>query len=513
MVDEIEKAQEINTPKLSYIAKSAIFMTGPKYPSDVRGLWGSTTVDKLGFEDHDEFANVLDDTRFFFRHEPIATTVVTKMVDLAINDIIIPLDNKKYSKTEEQIFLALKDDILKFLRKAAFEYLITGLVVPEISLTRIAKKELRNKGIQRITSMLYPTEMWLRNPRDIEIKKPFITSKESYFLIIPEDVIFFLTMKGKYPDGTEDLALYEDIKRRYPDFVTKVQQGEQKVLLNNPLIIKSVELTDSQYPIPYLYPALESFKHKRNLRKMDYSIASRVISAILHVTAGNDDYPLTEDQSDFLSDLEQQFHWREGLGFDGIERVFTLFTNHTVELKWIFPEIEVLLNEDKYESVNKDIILALGFPRILITGEAERSFTSNPEISTLSPLNTLRVMRQQLLPIVKTIFEAVKDKNKTILNIPEIKFKPINLMSLRLFYEGLSVLYETGNLSRTSFLEAYGYDITEETSNRELEKEIFSEKNIEETAPQPMKNVEKPATNIKKKPGAPPGNENPRAKV
>jgi hypothetical protein len=120
-------------------------------------------------------------------------------------------------------------------------------------------------------------------------------------------------------------------------------------------------------------------------------------------------------------------------------------------------------------------------------------------------------MRQQLIPIVKTIFEAVKDKNKVILNIPEIKFKPINLMSLRLFYEGLTSLYDSGNLSRTSYMEAYGYDITEEANSMEKEKELLKERNIEEIPPA---GKPKPAaTPSQKGPGAPPGNENTRAKV
>ena len=47
-----------------------------------------------------------------------------------------------------------------------------------------------------------------------------------------------------------------------------------------------------------MYPALEPLKHKRNIRRMDYSIASRVISAIQLIKLGNDDFPVTEDDED-----------------------------------------------------------------------------------------------------------------------------------------------------------------------------------------------------------------------
>jgi len=487
--------------KLVQKSTASFFELGPSYKSKMN-VWSPSAVDRLAFSDHKTFANIIRDTRFYYRHDSLASSVINKMVDLAINDLVI-VPEKVASKTELQIFDALKTDLLEFLRLSALEYLTTGLVVPEITLTRINQTELRDKGVQRIDSLLYPTDMWLRDAKDIEIKRPFITSKESYFLIIPEEVIHFIETKGIYPDGSEDKELYQEIIRLYPEFVAKVRAGETKILLDNPLIIKSTTLTDSQYPIPYLAPALESFKHKRNLKRMDYSISARVISAILHVTAGSDEFPLTEDQEDFLDDLEKKFKWRESIGGEDVERVFTLFTNHTVELNWIFPEVAALLDDKKYESVNRDIIIALGFPRILITGEAERSFASDPEIATLSPLNTLKVMRNKLLPIAKKVFAEMRNRNTGISNYPNVKFRPINLMSLRLFYEGLDKLYASGNLAREEYAEAYGYDLLTSFEKQKANEELREEMDLPEFAPVPFS--EKPGAEPG---GAPTGNRN-----
>jgi len=499
------------------LAKATFFMPAPSLPTDI-SVWGSNQVDKLSFEDHSTFVKILKDCRFFFRHEPIATTVVTKMVSLAINDIIVPESN--IPKTDYQIYESLKKDVIRFLRKAALEFLTTGLVVPEITLTTLNRLQLRNKGIQRLDSLLYPTSMWLRNAQDIVIKRPFITDEESYFLIVPDEVINFFQNKGAYDDGSKDIALYQKIVTMYPEFVAKILAGETKILLDNPLIVKSTMLADAQYPIPYLYPGLESYKHKRNLRRMDYSIASRVISAILHVKAGSDEFPLTEDQQEVLDDLEAKFHWREGISPTDVERVFTLFTNHTIELNWIFPDVEALLNDKKYDAVNKDIILALGFPRILITGETERSFTSDPEIATLSPESTMNVMRDELFPIIYKVFYEVKERNKLKGDLPEVKFKPINLLGLRLFYEGIQKLYDTGNLSRKSFTESYGFDLSEELNHKVEEKEMMKELGLDlptagEPEPivpgapgKPKSAAPKPAAKPKPKAGAPPGNDN-----
>jgi hypothetical protein len=444
-------------------------------------------VDKLAFDNHDNYEKVIKDCRFYFRHDPLASTVIRKLVDLSINNLVVQPDGKA-TVTEKAIYNALEKDLIGFLRKAAFEFLITGLLVPEIKLTRISKSDLQYKNIKRLESLMYPTSMWIRDSKDIEIKRPLITEKESLFLKISEEVLFFIQNKGEYPDGERDVELYKEIAKLYPEFVKQILAGKTKVLLENPLVIKSLALADSAYPIPYLYPALEALKHKRNLRRMDYSVAARVISAILHVKVGSDDFPLTEDQEDELTDLENKFKWRETLSTDDVERVFAFFTNHTVDLKWIFPEMEALLDDKKYDTVNQDIIVALGFPRILITGETERSFASDPQIATLSPLQTMQQLQRQLLPIAEKIFMEMKNYNKILTTYPIVKFKPINLMSLQLFYDGLSALYESGNLSRTDYTEAYGYDFRDTQEQRAEEDELMKELDVEEFAPVPHSN-------------------------
>jgi hypothetical protein len=480
-----EEKKRLAKARAAYIATSF-------YPSQTSTNLGvnpwTGTVDKLSFADHDTYEKIVRDCRFYFRHDPLASTVIQKLVDMSMNELVID-PGGTISKTEEAIFDALENDIIKFLRKAAFEYLITGLLVPEIKLTRIRKTELRDKHIKRINSLLYPTSMWVRDSKDIEIKRPLITEKESYFLKIPEEVLFFIQSGGEYPDGEKDVKLYEEIIRMYPEFVAKILAGETKVLLENPLVIKGVTLADSAYPIPYLYSALEALKHKRNLRRMDYAVAARIISAILHVKVGSDTFPLTEDQEDELTDLEEKFKWRQSLSVDDVERVFAFFTNHTVELVWVFPEVEVLLDDKKYETVNQDIMVALGFPRILITGETERSFASDPAIATISPLHTMLGLQKTLVPIAEKIFIEMRNNNRVINNIPKVYFKPVNLMSLQLLYEGIQTLYETGNLSRADFSEAYGYEFIEQQRKRAEEKKVIDELGVDEFAPVPHSNV------------------------
>jgi hypothetical protein len=97
-------------------------------------------------------------------------------------------------------------------------------------------------------------------------------------------------------------------------------------------------------------------------------------------------------------------------------------------------------------------------------------------------------MRDDLLPIARKVFQTMRDTVPVITSLPEINFRPINLMSLGLFYQGLTELYTSGNLSRQSYAEAYGYDLMSEFEKREDEKEVIKEMGLEEFAPVPHSN-------------------------
>ena len=444
--------------------------------------WTPQDIDKMDFTDK-EWKEVIASCRFFYKHDPFVSTVINKVIDLAINDIIIREGDAR--KSVKSILDAIKVDLMIFLRSVALEYMLSGLVVPEMTFETINKSELHERGIKRFESLLLPTDMWIRDPASIVVKNPMIGGKKSYFVEIPKELRFFIQNKGKYENGDTDIKLYLEIKKAMPDFVRKIQKGDERILLDNPLVIQSRTITAEAYPIPYMFPALESLKHKRNLRRMDYSLASRVITAIMLIRIGDKDFPLTEDNEDQLDTLKQKMKWRETSGSKDMERIFQLFGNHTLDITWVFPDTKALLDDVKYRNVNQDISVALGFPRILITGETERTQTSDAEIATIAPLNTMERIRESIFPIVSRIIDTIVVENKLGGN-PDVQFKPINMMAASAFVEGLVELYNSGNISRESFDAAFGFDLYEELNKRATEKELLDELDLDEFAPVPF---------------------------
>jgi hypothetical protein len=485
MTQEIPQTAVENRVKLAQSAFS-YFPT-----SSFGNPWSPEDVDKLEIYSIKEFREVIDACRFFYRRDPIGATVINKMIDIGINDL--RFNKNGLSENEFRVFKAIEHDLKEFCETMALEFLLSGLVIPEIKYEPVGKETLKSLGIKKYESLTLPTNMWLRDPKTIKINSTFLTNP-SYFLEIPEDIRYFIMHDGRYPDGSKDEKTYEQLKAQYPTFVTSVKNGEKYILLENELIFRRRVVSDSPYPLPYLYPALESMKHKRNLRRMDYSVVSRAISAIMLIKLGSDEFPVTEDDSKVFDDIKSQMTWRDSYGRD-IERIFQLFGNHTLNIEWIFPPLDALLNDAKYKDVNQDIIFSLGFPRILITGETERSNTSEAQYASVSPVCTMNNFREKIETVLRSIVSEISKRNG-FKSVPEVVFEPLQLAEFKTFVEALMSLYDKGNLSRTELSDFFGYSWIDEMEKKIKEQTVITasklpEFSVEETNTTPKENTEK----------------------
>jgi hypothetical protein len=448
------------------------------------GDWTPEDVDKLEIDKLDNFKQIVKDCRFFYKRDPLASTVLNKTVEIGITEI--DFEQGGLSDNEFRIYLGLKDKLHQFMECCALEYLLSGLVVPEIKYAATSKDQLFKMGIKKYSTLELPVSMWLRDPTTIKINDTFVGDKPSYFVVLPDELVFFIQNKGIYPDQTKDLQKYEELVKYYPEFVALVQAGNREVPLYNDLIIRRKYLTGTKYPVPYLYSVLESLKHKRNLRRMDYSLASRVITAIQLFNLGDKDFPVTEDDSDAFNDIKDQMTWRNSSGRD-LERIYQLFANHTLKISWVMPDVQALLDDAKYGSINTDIFFGLGFPRILTTGETERTQTSMAEFAMISPVKSMENMQAKLLTILKDVVYQISDRNK-LKDVPEVKFKKVNLYAIADFLQIMTTLYTGGNISRETMDEAFGFDFTAEMDIKEQEQKMLEEKKLGEFAPMPFSN-------------------------
>jgi hypothetical protein len=434
-------------------------------------------VDKVSY---DEQINLC---RFFYKTEPLVATVINKLVEIGINDIII--SKSGLSDNEFRVFSALKPRLLEFSETIAQELLLSGLVVPEIGYGPMEKDEIFELGIKKYSRLIFPVSMWVRDPKTVKINSTVMSDTPTYSVIIPNDVLVFIKSAGTYGDGTQDKELYDNLKTYYPEFVKQVLSGATQFVIDGRLVIRRKYLTDNPYPIPYIAPVLDALQHKRRMRRMDYSIMDKVISAIMHIKVGDKDFPVTssEEDKEVFSDLRSQLMLRFQSD-QNLERIFQLITNHTVDIKWVFPETTLLTEKGRYDDINEEILFGLGFPRVLITGESAKSGTSNSEIAVMSPVKTMEVLRRKILRVIKDICKTVAEENN--FKVPSVKFAALNLHSFVDFVASLDTLYKMSGISRTDVAEYLGYDFLEQADKLEAEEKLIEQKGLSAFGQQPF---------------------------
>jgi hypothetical protein len=436
--------------------------------------------------DYDEFVKLNSLCRFFYKSEPVVSTVINKLVEIGINDLVFSRNG--LSDNEFRLFSALKPRLLEFSEQMAQEFMLSGLVIPEVGYEKNKDKEfIFSLGVKKYTSLVLPESMSLRDPSTIKIKTSWLGDKPSFFIKIPEEIIKFIKNKGKYPDGKEDKELYESMVKQFPDFVKLVNKGEKELpIVDTDNIIRRKYTADNPYPIPYVSPSLDALQHKRKLRRMDYTLIDKVISAILHVKVGSDEFPVTEapEDQEYLDELRTQLRMRSNSD-QLMERIFQLVTNHTVELSWVFPDSQILLNEKKYDDINQEILFGLGFPRVLITGEAAKTGTSDPELAMLAPVKTMENFRGKIIEVIRDICTETSMRNG-FTKAPLVEFAQLNLHAFADFMTALEKLYNASALSRTDLARVLGYDFLDQLEKLDKENQELEKRGLPTVGPNPF---------------------------
>jgi hypothetical protein len=411
-----------------------------------------------------KYHEVIKDCRYYYERDPIAGTVVNRLCEIAVTQLRNRRQNKnaKNALSDEIIayYNAIAEGLKPFLKQMALEYTLHGLAIPEFTTIR----KMGNRASDKLgrTRYHFPDKLWIRNVDNIEIVKLPTGAERVIFLKVPaEEIRLIETKGGKDPNKK---ALYEILLERFPEYVAAVQAGKTRFPLNDVAPVYRKLTSYNDYPIPYLLNALDPMKHKGRLKSMDMSIASRIIEAIRQVKVGNDEYPADDDD---LRAEQQSFLAYGSVG----EKIFNYFTNHTVEIKWVYPPFEQLLSEGKYIEPNREIFMALGFPRIWVTGETEKSNASDNSLASQGPLATIEDIRDQIIQWVKWFYNELAELNNFD-RIPEPYFAPIVMADVANLIQYAADFYDKKAISRETMAALYGEDYEQVAAQREAEEKI-----------------------------------------
>jgi hypothetical protein len=405
----------------------------------------------------------------FYQRGGVVGTVMNRLSEFTITDL--RNGQRETSDEANQYFQSVLHDspsrLMRFLRTAALEYFLSGMVLPKVEWEEIPGEDIHpdlktNKVYEMPVFDLFP-------PQLVEITWAG-WGKKKYWLKLPEkDVRMVKNQGGRIK---EQQLKYQAWVENYPSFVTLIQSGADKIdLLKveptlDPILRK--ELSISQYPTPYLFPVLEPLIFKQQLRRMDFAVAARVINAVLLVQEGDKDFPLTEDNKDNLDKLKEQILARSGNPLQ-MERLFILFSNHTTKMTWITPDVSAMLDQDKYRQVNEELEQGLGFTGILLTGESRQAQAS--EVSTWAIQPQMEEFRSMLIEWVSDLYIEAAKRNK-FRKFPVPQFKPIKLQDFVKTAAVFAALFAEGNVSRTTRTDMAGIDFETEAELMKDEEEI-----------------------------------------
>ena len=422
------------------------------------------------FEMPTEWHKIIKLCYYFYEREGLVKSVIDKQVEISMNGLNILSDNM--DDESRNLFSYVMVKLMEFLSIAATEYYISGLVVPEVVWGTLTKEI---SGLTKDYEI--PMNIWIRDPSQVELKSTPLPNHVIPVWKVPDEDLVFIKGNGVYSDGTEDKETFELLKKSFPDFVRDVKKGKTSFVLSGRHVIRRKPLLRNPYPIPYLMSALELLIHKRNLRAMDYAMISRVIDAILHVKVGNDTFPLTEEDDDIIDELQSQFNRNRNV--NNQERVFQFFTNHTVEISWVIPPLDALLDSGKYAEINQEILYSLGFPKFLVTGEKDKSNTGSTSSALLSPVNSMTAVRNEFALFLNAIFIEMSSRN-SFSEVPAVSFAPLNLVELSELIQLSLSLESSGVISKSSLAKLAGFDFKSEQMLRKDEEEYFVEVEVDE---------------------------------
>lgn len=213
------------------------------------------------------------------------------------------------------------------------------------------------------------------------------------------------------------------------------------------------------WAIPFVYPAITPLYFKQCLRKMEARACESVINSIFLFKLGNLEkgMPAEEEHFERLADMLQQ-----------PGQVQNIIWNEAIEAEVIQPDINQIFDAKKHVSADKDIMMALGIPEVMLGG-AGGSYT-NSFVALQTVLERLESARDLLEAWMLGEMEIIAKVMK-FRRLPTIKWDNSSLKDENAIRTLFLNLFDRGIISRDTLLREFDTDFETEKSKQEEEVE------------------------------------------
>ena len=224
----------------------------------------------------------------------------------------------------------------------------------------------------------------------------------------------------------------------------------------------------SRYAMPMIVQALKPLARKEIIENYEKAILTLAACGFLHVSVG------APPDSSIVADLNilnaVQTQAKAALKAGG--GIFT--SNDFVTTEFVQVDVDHLWDKSKYEDVDTSILGAFGISNAVSAGgDASTSFGSS-QISTRLVSMRINAAKRAFCEFMNMIIRAVNGApyglpRTAAERLPVFQMPQTDLTKIASFQEECMKLWETGNLSRRTMLEAHGIDVDMEYERKQQE--------------------------------------------
>ena len=257
-----------------------------------------------------------------------------------------------------------------------------------------------------------------------------------------------------------------------PEVQEALNAGKQYAQLNPQYtkVLQSPKEGWLRYSIPFIAACLPALAKKELISKYENALLNLGIRSFVHVAYGD-----KQKGRDILPD---------GTELADVRAVFSramsnfplAVTNQLAEPKVVQPKLDDLFQFDKYRDVNNDILSAGGISGIIVNGISEDGSTfASAQVSMQTAAERIDAARDEICELMNKINVCIQEElslshTYNVSQVPEFKFKPLDMDGRKAMREICKDLWAQGIVSTQTMMREHGYSFEKELEQRKQEK-------------------------------------------
>lgn len=304
------------------------------------------------------------------------------------------------------------------------------------------------------------------NPLQIELRGKRFKGENYWVLALDKTELKDLADEYGMTGNSNDISftrinLPAEMKTKFKKYSGSGAGYMAEVALSNKelSVIQDYKFDWFDWAIPFVYPAITPLYFKQCLRKMEARACESVINSIFLFKLGNIEkgMPAEEEHFERLADMLQQ-----------PGQVQNILWNEAIDAKVIQPDINQIFDSKKHVSADKDIMMALGIPEVMLGGAGGSYTNSFVALQTvLERLESARdLFESWMLSEMEIIAKVMKFRR-----LPTIKWDNSSLKDENAIRTLFLNLFDRGIISRDTLLREFDTDFETELGKQTEEIE------------------------------------------